>query len=150
MKTRGISAAFVALVLFASLFHAGTAAAQAQKPRFEEAIVVTATPRAGSPSEFVMTFSGPVQVPGITLPAGTYLFRFPSETSKVIQVLKADRSNTYAMFHSIPVVDVKRDVTTDAHEITWRERALGVPPAIRGWFVPGRSIGYEFVYPSKG
>lgn len=78
---------------------AAIASAQGQTPRFEETLVVTATPRAGSPSEYFLTFSGPVAVPGVSLPAGTYLFRFPSET------------------------------------------------AIRAWFLPGQSIGYEFVYP---
>ena len=86
--------------LLAAVAVAGWASAQEQKPRFEETIVVTATPRAGSPSEYVMNFSAPVQVPGRTLPSGSYLFRFPSGSSKVIQVLKADRSNEYAMFQA--------------------------------------------------
>jgi hypothetical protein len=38
------------------------------------------------------TFSGPVALPGITLPAGQYLFRLadPSGDRKVVQVLSAD------------------------------------------------------------
>jgi hypothetical protein len=75
------------------------------------------------------------------------LFKVPSETAKVIQVLKADRSNAYVMFHTIPIVDVKRDLTTDAQELTWKERPIGQPPAIGAWFLPGQSTGYEFVYP---
>lgn len=128
----------------------GLALAQEQKPRFEQTIVVTATPRAGSPNEYVMNFSGPVQVPGITLPSGSYLFRFPSGSARVIQVLRADRSNEYAMFHTINVVDVTRGQATEAHRVTFREpTASGAPPAIREWFVPGRADGWEFVYPAK-
>lgn len=136
--------------LLALVAVAGWASAQEQKPRFEETIVVTATPRAGSPSEYVMNFSAPVQVPGRTLPSGSYLFRFPSGSAKVIQILKADRSNEYAMFQTIDVVDVTRGLATDAHRVTFRERAApGAPPAIREWFVPGRANGWEFIYPSK-
>ena len=46
----------------------------------------------------------------------------PRFEEKVVQVLKADRSNAYAMFHAIPVNQIKRDLTTDAQELTWRER----------------------------
>lgn len=139
--------------LLASVAVAGSAFAQ-EKPRFEETIVVTATPRAASPSEYILNFSGPVQVPGRTLPTGSYLFRFPTGSAKVIQVLKADRSKEYAMFHTIDVVDVNRiapsDGDIDAHRVTFRERtAPGVPPAIREWFAPGRETGWEFVYATK-
>ena len=126
---------------------AAIASAQGQTPRFEETLVVTATPRAGSPSEYFLTFSGPVSVPGMSLPPGTYLFKFPSETAKVIQILKADRSNAYVMFHSIPIQDIKRSLTTEAQELTWREHRAGQAPAIRAWFLPNQSVGYEFVYP---
>jgi hypothetical protein len=145
---RSCASAVVASLL-ASVAVAGVAFAQ-EKPRFEETIVVTATPRAASPSEYILHFSGPVQVPGRILPTGSYLFRFPTGTGRVIQVLKADRSNEYAMFLTIDVVDVNRtpsDPATDAHRVTFRERtAPGMPPAIREWFVPGRAGGWEFVY----
>lgn len=134
-----------ALLALASV--AAVASAQQEKLRFEETLVVTATPKAGGTSEYFLTFSGAISVPGLSLPAGSYLFRFPSQDAKVIQVLKADRSNVYAMFHTIPVQDVKRDLATDAQEITWMKRATGAPPAVKAWFLPGKSTGYEFVYP---
>jgi hypothetical protein len=115
-------------------------------PHFDEALVVTAVPRAQSASEFLMTFSGPVSVPGVSLAPGSYLFKLPDPGGSAIQVLKADRSNVYALFHTIPVVDVTRTLFSDAHEVTWRERRGDVPPAIKAWFVPGRTTGYEFVY----
>jgi hypothetical protein len=146
---RSYASAVVASLL-ASVAVAGSAFAQ-EKPRFAETIVVTATPRAGSPSEYVLHFSGPVQVPGRTLPTGSYLFRFPSGSSRVIQVLKADRSKEYAMFHTIDVVDANRlrpgDTDSEAHRVTFREgTAAGMPPAIREWFVPGQVSGWEFLY----
>jgi hypothetical protein len=40
----------------------------------------------------VFTFSGPVALPGVTLPAGQYVFRLadPASSQKVVQVLSAD------------------------------------------------------------
>src|ERR1700682_635368 len=40
----------------------------------------------------LFTFSGPVTMPGVTLPAGQYMFRLadPSTSAKVVQVLSAD------------------------------------------------------------
>jgi hypothetical protein len=98
-------------------------------------------------SDFFLTFSDSVAVPGVSLAAGTYLFRFPSTGAKVIQVLKADRSHEYAMFLTIPVENVDRTLSTDAHEVTWREHRADAPPAIKAWFPPGRTTGYEFLYP---
>jgi hypothetical protein len=51
------------------------------------------------------TFSGAVAVPGVTLPAGQYLFRLPTTIASgerhVMQVLSADGRNSYAMFFGI-------------------------------------------------
>jgi len=120
-----------------------------QTPRFEESVMVTATPRSGSLSEYLLNFSGPVAVPGVSLAPGTYVFRFPQPGGKAIQVLKADKSAAYAIFHTIPVVDVNRDLQSDAHEVTWKKRGPDAPPAIQSWFPPGRTIGYEFIYPDQ-
>jgi hypothetical protein len=145
----------ISLVVGCGLLACGSVArAQAaprpdQQPRFAETLVVTATPKTGSVSDFFLTFSGPVAVPGVSLAPGTYLFRFPAEGSKIIQVLKADRSDTYAMFHTINIEKVNRKLSSSAHDVTWRERRPDAPPAIKGWFLPGQTIGYEFIYPKE-
>jgi hypothetical protein len=125
-----------------------------QPPRFESTIVVTATPKLdsvvkGSASEYFLNFNAPVGIPGVTLAPGTYLFRFPVPHTGAIQVLKPDRSNVYAMFMSIPVRDVKRDLTSDAQVVMWNERQAGAPPTIKEWYLPGQAKGYEFVYNKK-
>jgi hypothetical protein len=45
----------------------------------------------------VFTFSGPITLPGVTLPAGQYLFRLgdSNSSSKVVQVLNADGTKPY-------------------------------------------------------
>ena len=143
------------LLACASIAGAQAAQKSDQPPRFEETLVVTATPKAdttvkGGPADYFLTFSGPVGIPGVTLPAGTYLFRFPIGTATgVVQVLKADRSNAYAMFMTIPVQNIERSLSSDAQVVMWRERQAGAPPAIKEWYLPGQATGYEFVYPKK-
>ena len=48
-------------------------------------------------------FNTPVEVPGVALPPGTYLFRVadPESGGKIVQVLNADGNKVYASFFSI-------------------------------------------------
>jgi len=49
------------------------------------------------------TFSGPVTMPGVTLPTGKYLFRIADAASSghVVQVLNEDGTKIYGTFFSI-------------------------------------------------
>lgn len=96
-----------------------------------------------------LTFSAPVQIPGVTLGAGTYRFHLanPDTSRNVLQVLSSDGSIVYAMFHTIP--DSRTSLTADPM-VTFRETPAGVPPAIRSLFYGGEYRGYEFVYPKGG
>ena len=92
------------------------------------------------------TFSTPVTLPGVTLPAGRYLFRLadPNSSRKVISVLSADGKTPLAMLHTIPnqLTSAPRDP-----EIRFMETSGNMPPPIKSWWYPGKSIGYEFIYP---
>jgi len=92
-----------------------------------------------------LTFTGPVQVPGATLGAGTYRFRVvnPDSGLRVFQVLSHDGAVVHAMFYTIP--DSRMNVT-DNPTVTFRETAAGVPPAIKSLFYGGERAGYEFMY----
>ena len=96
-----------------------------------------------------MTFSGPVQVPGATLDAGTYRFRLanPDTSRNVLQVLGNDGATVYAMFNTI---QDHRTVLTDEAVVHFRETPADVPPAIKSLFYGGDYGGYEFVYPKGG
>jgi len=93
-----------------------------------------------------LTFSGPVDVPGMTLPAGTYRFELadPDTGRRVIRVADKEGTKHYGMFISIPNERMK---PTDDPVVMFKETAAGAPPAIQVWFYPGESTGYEFVYP---
>jgi len=96
-----------------------------------------------------LTFSEPVQIPGVTLGAGTYRFRLanPETSRNVLQVLSNDGTIVYAMFHTTP--DSRMTVTEESM-VTFRETPVGVAPAVRSLFYGGEYRGYEFVYPRGG
>lgn len=96
------------------------------------------------------TFSGPVAVPGVTLPAGKYLFRLPTTIASgerhVMQVLSADGRNSYAMFFG---VSANRTDYPAKPEVRFMETAAGMPAAVKTWWYPGDKAGYEFIYPKE-
>src|ERR1022692_169357 len=100
----------------------------------------------------VMTFSAPVEIPGVhlkgwgVLPAGTYVFKIlDSQTDRhIVQIFSKDESKIYATILAIPNYRLK---ATDKTVMTFRERPAGEPEALRAWFYPGRNWGEEFVYP---
>ena len=115
-------------------------------------IAIAATARAGGvPNDKLayLTFSGSVQIPGVTLGAGTYRFRVanPEASRNVLQVLSDDGSRVYATLHTIPG---SRSWLSDTPTVTLKETAEGVPPAVESLFYDGDSMGYEFVYPKDG
>ena len=94
----------------------------------------------------VVTFNGPVEIPGKVLPAGTYVFKlFDSDSDRnIVQIWNKDETQLIATVLAIPDY---RLTPADNPIITFDERAQGSPPAIRAWFYPGDNYGFEFVYP---
>jgi hypothetical protein len=100
----------------------------------------------------VMTFSGPVEIPGVhlagwgILPAGTYVFKLLDSQSDrhIVQIFNKDETEIYATILAIPNYRLQ---ATDKTVITFSERPAGEPEALRAWFYPGRNWGEEFVYP---
>ena len=91
------------------------------------------------------TFSQPVALPGVTLPAGTYTFRLADDTTtrKVIQVANREGNQSYAMLLTMPAY--RMDTPADP-EIRFMETASGAPVAVKAWWQAGERIGYEFLY----
>ena len=100
----------------------------------------------------VVTFSGPVEIPGVhltgwgVLPAGTYVFKVMDSQSDrhIVQIFNKEETTVYATVLAIPNYRLK---ATDKTVITFSERPAGEPEALRAWFYPGRQWGEEFVYP---
>jgi hypothetical protein len=94
------------------------------------------------------TFSAPVTLPGMTLPAGKYIFRLadPDSSRKVINVLSGDGKRSLATLHTIPNQATR--APKDA-EIRFMETSAQVAPPIKTWWYAGKAIGYEFIYPRQ-
>lgn len=93
-----------------------------------------------------LTFSGPVEVPGMALGAGTYWFQLADTRANrnIVQIWNEDHTQLIATILAIP--DYRKHAT-DAPVVKFDERPTGTPEAIQAWFYPGDNLGQEFVYP---
>jgi hypothetical protein len=96
----------------------------------------------------IVTFSAPVALPGVTLPAGSYLFRLAdSQTNRnIVQVFDKDRTKIFA---TILAVAAQRNKPADETVITFKESPANAAPAVQYWYYPGETMGQEFAYPKK-
>jgi hypothetical protein len=92
-----------------------------------------------------VSFDQPVEVPGKILPAGSYVFKLVGSQSDrhIVQVFSADEKHLYATI--LAIADERRQ-PADKTMITFEERTIGAPEAIKSWFYPGDNTGNEFVY----
>jgi hypothetical protein len=114
-------------------------------------IAMTLTPVAKADEwnqKTIFTFSGPVEIPGQILPAGTYVFKLADSASHrhIVQVYNKEQNHLFGMFLAIPDYRLK---PADKPIVKFHERTEGSPEAIKAWFYPGRNYGHEFVYPKK-
>jgi hypothetical protein len=96
----------------------------------------------------ILTFSGPVQIPGATLPAGSYVFKLADIPGNrhVVQVFDKDEKKIYTTLLAVPN---QRLDPSDKPVVLFSERATGSPQAVKVWYYPGETIGNEFVYPKS-
>jgi len=94
----------------------------------------------------IVTFSQPVEIPGQILPAGTYSVELVDSASyrHIVRFFNADRTRVVTTVLAIPNLRLK---TTDKTVITFAERPINSPEALKAWFYPGDNFGQEFVYP---
>jgi hypothetical protein len=85
-------------------------------------------------------------MPGMVLPAGSYKFELadPDATRRVVRISEKEGGKVYGTFLSIP--DQKLE-PSDKPIVMFREAPAGAPEAVKAWFYPGETTGYEFVYP---
>jgi hypothetical protein len=99
-----------------------------------------------------VTFGEPVEIPGShlagwgVLPAGSYVFKLMNSQSDrhIVQIFNEGETKLYATILCVPD---KRLKATKKTVITFDERPVGEPIALRAWFYPGSLSGNEFVYP---
>lgn len=94
-----------------------------------------------------LTFSAPVELPGVTLPAGTYTFRLADTPSRnVVQVLSRDEKDILGQW---TFVQAERPEVSNDTVIMFKESREGTTPAVQFWYYPGEKIGKEFIYPKS-
>jgi len=116
------------------------------------ALLLVALPSRAQADEFdkstLFTFDAPVALPGVTLPAGTYLFRLadPNDESSVIAVYDQTGQTCYGMFDTIRV---RESGSTDDPSIQFAEGHRGAPERVAAWFYPGERTGWQFMYANR-
>jgi hypothetical protein len=92
-----------------------------------------------------VTFSAPTEIPGMVLPAGTYVMKIPDPYTHSDMVGFYDTKEAH-LYKLVRTVAAYRTVRTADTVITFEERAAGAPQAIHTWFFPADFWGREFVY----
>jgi hypothetical protein len=93
-----------------------------------------------------ISFSQPVEVSGMVLPAGTYWFQLMNSPANrnIVQIWNEDRTQ---LINTILTIPNRRLQPTGDTVVKFAERPSGTPEAIKAWFYPGDNVGQEFVYP---
>jgi hypothetical protein len=79
------------------------------------------------------TFSAPVEMPGVVLPAGTYKFELadPDNSRRVVRVSDKESGKVHGTFLSIP-----NQMLDPAAKplVMFKEAPAGAPEAVKAWF----------------
>src|SRR5258705_6928640 len=97
-----------------------------------------------------LTFSGPVQMPGVTLPAGKYVFRL-ADTSlhNVMQVFDGEEKQIIGQWFFIPrnrTIE-EANAANGKPVVQFMEVPQGMTPPVKYYFYPTDLTGKEFIYP---
>ena len=98
----------------------------------------------------ILTFSGPVQMPGVTLPGGKYVFRLANTAlHNVMQVFDGDEKRIIGQWFFIPKNRTSEELSAANGKpvVMFKEMPEGFTPAIQYYFYPTETIGKEFIYP---
>ena len=119
------------------------------------AAMVTMSVNAGAQAprnqDTFFTFSQAVELPKITLPAGTYFFQLMDSDSNrhIVKVMSQDRKQLHATLMAIPYYS--NDRPPDDPQVRFLEtpaaNGVAASNAIKIWFYPGNSVGHEFIWP---
>ena len=97
-----------------------------------------------------LTFSGPVQMPGVTLPAGKYVFKLaPTALHNVMQVFDGEEKHVIGQWFFVAVERTNEEQSrADGKPVVmFREMPEGMTPAIHYFYYPTDLRGKEFIYP---
>ena len=103
--------------------------------------------RAGNWNEETkLIFNAPVEIPGRVLLPGTYWFQLLDSSSNrnVVQIFNKNETRLIDTVMTVPAYRLR---PTGHTVVTFAERPVDNPEAIRTWFYPGMNYGQRFIYP---
>jgi len=93
-------------------------------------------------------FNQPVEIPGMVLEPGIYVFKLPEVTGNhnIVQIWNADQTVLYAtvLCWTEYWFEPPRD-----NVFVFEEREKGAPMALQSWFHRGNPNGEMFIYPKR-
>jgi hypothetical protein len=93
-----------------------------------------------------VTVSAPIALPGVSLPAGTYIFEVPLDRASLDLVRVKSRAGRKVYLTAFTQT-VNRPVGQAGRSaLVFGEAASGAPAPVRIWFPAGERIGHAFIY----
>jgi len=102
---------------------------------------------AAAPAIEILTFSGPVALPGITLRAATYSFEVVDYRTSGSVIRVRDNTTRQSVFLGLTDRVERPTSVKKGPSIVFAESPRGVPPPIIVWYPSGLSVGHRFSYP---
>ncbi len=92
-----------------------------------------------------LTFNTPFALPGVSLPAGSYIFeRADPQTVDLVRVLSRDRKHVYLTAFT-RLVARPAGLPNNVH-VAFGEVRQGTPPPVTVWYPFGDTYGNQFIY----
>lgn len=110
------------------------------------ALMVTASGHAwGYGHENRLTFSRPVALPGVVLPAGEYWFDVASPTALDVVVVRSPKSGKVFYMGFTNTIERPRNQSSST-PIAFGEAPANEPRPIAAWYEIGGTMGHQFLY----
>ena len=106
---------------------------------------------AGSSDAYVnhenqLTFSRPVALPGVVLPAGSYSFDLVDSKSSLDVVIVRNRARTKVFYMGFTNLVQRPKGMSEDVPVTFAEARASEARPIATWYEVGNSIGHQFLY----
>jgi hypothetical protein len=93
-----------------------------------------------------LTFTRPVALPGVVLPAGAYSFDLVDSRSSLDLVIVRDRAQTKVFYMGFTNLVRRPNGMSTSAPVAFAEAPANQPRPIAVWFEIGDSIGHQFLY----